>query len=596
MTLFNDCQFVAASEPSPAPRTPPVQIVVALHVFPDLSMFLFRASLSPERGCLLFNCVLARPVCGPGSRSLASSHPVWFVPVVANPNGPCTWVERDSGRSRDAGRRESTCRAAEQTCKGWARLWRDQIDLPVSFTREFLCIPLHCVLRSPRPSHSMTVYFKTPAANAPSRARNTHISERRFMKVLPICNWLSLLVFAAVSLTVVPAQLITLDDSACTLNRRDLWCWRPSKSTQQIAAVPAVVQTGVEAVDAGASHACIILSSRVVHCWGSNTVGQLGFAPQTAAILPPGREVVGLALASEVMVGSQHTCVVKTDGCVYCWGGNARNQVSPAADSEISTPTRVQLPFPADTIATSGSFTCATFTVSDEVYCWGTLTVEDGAVGLRLAFPSALSKQMLAGFLPSPMRAKLRISNAVYDIPDDDIPPLEDDDGEFLAQSRRGCVGACDGTASASSPSLAPAASPTSSCSITSTETPTPFPSFSSSPSQSPPPGTVDAQLPDGPGSELASDSAANAWFGLRASATPHDVGTAAHKVNGTAVVIVVAFAACFALVVTIAVARRRAQTQCLPALVSIVQPLLAQDDPGASPVRIAKQPPNLLR
>ena len=68
--------------------------------------------------------------------------------------------------------------------------------------------------------------------------------------------------------------------------------------------------------------------------------------------------------------GEAHTCLVRGDGGVDCFGLNADKQVSPDSMLFLSTPTRVVLPGPSRRVTCGWGFTCA-LTVANDFWCWG---------------------------------------------------------------------------------------------------------------------------------------------------------------------------------------------------------------------------------
>ena len=69
-----------------------------------------------------------------------------------------------------------------------------------------------------------------------------------------------------------------------------------------------------QTVAAGWSHSCGIRTDNSLACWGDNSGGQ------SAA---PGGEFTTVA------VGGAYTCGIRADGSVICWGNNAHGQAEP---------------------------------------------------------------------------------------------------------------------------------------------------------------------------------------------------------------------------------------------------------------------------
>jgi alpha-tubulin suppressor-like RCC1 family protein len=105
--------------------------------------------------------------------------------------------------------------------------------------------------------------------------------------------------------------------------------------------VEATAGTAVLAVSAGAYHTCAIRTDGTLACWGSDEDGQ--------ATPPAGT-------FGAVSAGWGHTCAIRTDGTLACW----------RADSDQATP-------PAGTfsaVSAGGIHTCA-IQSDDTLACWG---------------------------------------------------------------------------------------------------------------------------------------------------------------------------------------------------------------------------------
>ncbi len=78
-------------------------------------------------------------------------------------------------------------------------------------------------------------------------------------------------------------------------------------------------------MSAGGFHTCAVRTNGNVACWGQNGVGQAN---------PPGGAFVALS------AGGLHTCGMRANGSVACWGDNGSGQATP--------PTRLRLSVQGD--------------------------------------------------------------------------------------------------------------------------------------------------------------------------------------------------------------------------------------------------------
>lgn len=132
---------------------------------------------------------------------------------------------------------------------------------------------------------------------------------------------------------------------------------------------------GIVAISAGTDFSCAAARTGDVYCWGKNDVGQLGVA--TPAINDGGYhtalnpvKVNGLGGVVSVASGWGHSCAVRNDGSVWCWGANNVGQAGHPSFLDQLVPVRVPgLPAVAS-IHASGLGTCAV-TVAGELWCWG---------------------------------------------------------------------------------------------------------------------------------------------------------------------------------------------------------------------------------
>ncbi len=96
-----------------------------------------------------------------------------------------------------------------------------------------------------------------------------------------------------------------------------------------------------QALSAGGSHTCALLTDGSVKCWGLNSNAQLGLGDRTARGRSAAQMGAALAIvnlgrpATQVAAGVSHSCALLNNGSVKCWGGNFYGQLglgSTAAD------------------------------------------------------------------------------------------------------------------------------------------------------------------------------------------------------------------------------------------------------------------------
>ena len=134
--------------------------------------------------------------------------------------------------------------------------------------------------------------------------------------------------------TVQNAQALSLDFRAsCALHvDATVSCWGENSwgklgdGTLENRPTPALVQglTSVAQVDMGIAHACARLHDGTLSCWGFNGLGCdiLGNGIGAEMQLSPVPALPEIGDAIDLALGFAHTCALRANGAVVCWGMN----------------------------------------------------------------------------------------------------------------------------------------------------------------------------------------------------------------------------------------------------------------------------------
>jgi hypothetical protein len=119
-------------------------------------------------------------------------------------------------------------------------------------------------------------------------------------------------------------------------------------------------------VSAGGSHTCAIKTNGSLWCWGNNLFGQLGDRTNTdrntpIQIMPSG--------ATSVSLGGSHTCAVKTNGSLWCWGTNGDGELGDGTNTAKNTPVQI-MSSGVSSVELGQNYTCAV-TTNGSLWCWG---------------------------------------------------------------------------------------------------------------------------------------------------------------------------------------------------------------------------------
>ncbi|MBI5517901.1 MAG: hypothetical protein HY909_29285 [Deltaproteobacteria bacterium] len=146
--------------------------------------------------------------------------------------------------------------------------------------------------------------------------------------------------------------------------------------------------SAVQQVSVGALHTCVLRTNGRVYCLGDNSQGQLGVITPGDALRPT--LVPGVTDIAEVSAGGDFTCARTRAGRVWCWGANRSGQLGTGATTTVGEPPRLVVDLEdARQVAAGSGFACA-LRDTREVVCWGSngaFQLGDGTGGVGRASP-----------------------------------------------------------------------------------------------------------------------------------------------------------------------------------------------------------------
>lgn len=144
-------------------------------------------------------------------------------------------------------------------------------------------------------------------------------------------------------------------------------------TTSALVATEVPGMTDVSSVSVSASHTCAVNAGEV-YCWGHNDHGQVQPGGPVDAILTP-TPVAGVGPALQVATGDSHACALLDTGSVVCWGSRENGALGdgmPASATSVDAPVAVTGLTDVERLEASYLFLTCALTASNELYCWGT--------------------------------------------------------------------------------------------------------------------------------------------------------------------------------------------------------------------------------
>lgn len=154
-----------------------------------------------------------------------------------------------------------------------------------------------------------------------------------------------------------------------------LYCWGSNTlgqggfATAGDRVMPLQVGTGVDwsAVHSSRETTCAVRAG-AVYCAGDNRAGQLGvgdFRESSFQFVP----VVDASGITAVTVGDQHACMRSSGGTASCWGSNGNGQLGEGTIANALEPTRIGSASWKQ-VSSGSAHTCA-IDLADRAWCWG---------------------------------------------------------------------------------------------------------------------------------------------------------------------------------------------------------------------------------
>ncbi len=131
-------------------------------------------------------------------------------------------------------------------------------------------------------------------------------------------------------------------------------------------------------ITAGNAHTCVRKRNGNVYCWGRDDLGQAGRSPNATCTSTPDNcvdrpsrvyDYGGLAAATQIDAGDNHTCALDSAGKAYCWGSMSDGQVGAGYTGSVSEPLPVSGGLTFTSISAGTSDSCGT--TADGLFCWG---------------------------------------------------------------------------------------------------------------------------------------------------------------------------------------------------------------------------------
>ncbi len=143
-------------------------------------------------------------------------------------------------------------------------------------------------------------------------------------------------------------EVVIANQTTCAIADGRVYCWG-NDDCDELGGVdgdggpaPLDIADGgsIVALEAGFGHLCALTAQGQVWCWGEDDVGQasgqtvvsgdcsVGNIDMPGSTVAPHPIPIGQTVSS-IAAGSRHTCALRTDGQITCWGSDSHGQLQP---------------------------------------------------------------------------------------------------------------------------------------------------------------------------------------------------------------------------------------------------------------------------